>query len=67
MNYLYNNHGDYDKMHGYDEQHHGDLMEISTYCSRFERRYDFDVFSMSDYQSCENCRHLGENDRCIIK
>ncbi len=42
----------------------GGLMEISTRCSRFERRFDFDTFSMADYQSCENCRHLGPDDRC---
>lgn len=46
---------------------YGDLMEISSYCSRFERRGDFDLFSMDDYQSCENCRHLAHDDRCIVK
>lgn len=50
-----------------DIERYGDLMEISTKCSRFERRYDFDAFSMSDYQSCENCRHLDHDDRCIVK
>lgn len=50
-----------------DLDRYGDLMEISTKCSRFERRYDFDTFCMADYQSCENCRHLGPEDRCIVK
>lgn len=50
-----------------DLDRYGDLMEISTKCSRFERRFDFDTFSMADYQSCENCRHLGPEDRCVVK
>ncbi|MCI5687054.1 hypothetical protein AALA24_12400 [Anaerovoracaceae bacterium 42-11] len=50
-----------------DIDRYGDLMEICTHCSRFERRYDFDTFSMADYQSCENCRHLGHDDRCMVK
>lgn len=41
-------------------------MEICTHCNRFERRYDFDAFSMSDYQSCENCRHLGPGLKRIV-
>ena len=45
----------------------GGLMEISTRCSRFERRFDFDTFSMADYQSFENCRHLGPEDQCIVR
>ena len=45
----------------------GGLMEISTRCSHFERRFDFDTFSMADYQSCENCKFLGPEDQCQIK
>lgn len=48
-----------------DIERYGGLMEVSTPCSRFERRYDFDAFSMADYQSCENCRFLGAEDRCM--
>ncbi|MEE0772073.1 MAG: hypothetical protein UIJ87_02720 [Anaerovoracaceae bacterium] len=36
-------------------------------CRDFERRNDFDVFSMSDYTSCENCRHFNEENRCVKK
>ncbi len=43
------------------------MMEVYGGCHRFERRFDFDMFSMADYQSCENCRHLGADDRCLIK
>lgn len=50
-----------------DIERYGGFMEISTGCSRFERRYDFDTFSMSDYTSCENCRHLGPDDKCMAK
>jgi hypothetical protein len=50
-----------------DMEHMGGLMEISTRCSHFERRFDFDTFSMADYQSCENCKFLGPEDQCRIK
>lgn len=36
-------------------------------CRKFARRHDFDVFSMSDYTSCENCRHLNGENQCIKK
>ena len=56
------------EMRPYDDMENmGGLMEISTRCSRFERRFDFDTFSMADYQSCENCRHLGPEDQCRIR
>lgn len=40
---------------------------ISSNCREFARRHDFDVFSMSDYRSCENCRHLNGENQCIKK
>ena len=51
----------YDDIEGY-----GGLMEICTRCHHFSRRFDFDTFSMADYQSCENCRHLGPDDLCAV-
>ena len=30
-----------------DIERYGGLMEVSSPCSRFERRYDFDAFSIS--------------------
>lgn len=36
-------------------------------CKEFSRRHDFDVFSMSDYTSCENCTHLNEKNQCDKK
>lgn len=50
-----------------DGESFGGTMEICTHCDRFERRFDFDTFTMADYQSCENCRHLGPEDRCTVK
>lgn len=46
----------------------GDNMNVvSTKCKKFARRHDFDVFSMSDYRSCENCRHLNGENQCEKK
>lgn len=36
-------------------------------CRKFSRRSDFDVFSMSTYMSCENCRHLNGENQCEKK
>ena len=42
-----------------------DNMNIAySQCRKFSRRNDFDVFSMSDYTSCENCRHLNGENQC---
>lgn len=52
----------------YEEDRYGDDMTaIASHCSRFARRHDFDTFSMSTYQSCENCRHLSSDDQCVVK
>ena len=40
---------------------------VSSYCSRFSRRGDVTVFNMSDYQSCENCRHMTPENQCLLK
>lgn len=40
---------------------------VSSTCRKFSRRHDFDVFSMSDYRSCENCRHLNGENQCEKK
>lgn len=42
-----------------------DMMKPFTNCRRFERRHDFSTFNMSDYMSCENCRHFSAENRCI--
>ncbi len=51
-----------DDFNGTDFQE-GHMNVVSSTCRKFSRRHDFDMFSMSDYRSCENCRHLnGEKD-----
>ena len=43
----------------------GDNMNlVSAKCRKFARKHDFDLFSMSDYTSCENCRHLNGENQC---
>lgn len=44
-----------------------DFYATSSYCSRFTRRGDMTVFNMSDYQSCENCRHMTADNQCLLK
>ena len=39
----------------------------SSHCSRFSRRNDLNVFNMTNYMSCENCRHNTHDNRCIAK
>lgn len=51
----------------YTEERYGDDMTaVASHCSRFSRRHDFDTFNMSTYQSCENCRHLSADNRCVV-
>ncbi len=50
------------------DQFSGDNMNVvTTECRKFSRKHDFDVFSMSDYTSCENCRHLNGENQCSRK
>ena len=50
------------------EQFSGDNMNVeSAPCRKFSRRHDIDMFSMSSYMSCENCRHLNGDNQCGIK
>ena len=52
----------------YEEDHRGnEMMTIASHCRRFSRRGDFDVFNMSTYRSCENCRHLSADNRCSMR
>lgn len=48
----------------YDDRDEG--YRATSHCSRFSRRGDMTVFSMSTYQSCENCRHMTADSRCIL-
>lgn len=57
-------------MAGYREEDFYDdrdeLYGTASHCSRFTRRGDVTVFNMGDYQSCENCRHMTADNRCIL-
>ncbi|MDO4484993.1 MAG: hypothetical protein Q4C46_00200 [Bacillota bacterium] len=54
-------------MERFDERNNGGMNVVSSSCRKFSRRHDFDVFSMSDYTSCENCRHLNGENQCEKK
>lgn len=43
-----------------------ELYRRASHCSRFTRRGDMTVFSMGEYQSCENCRHLTAEGQCLV-
>ncbi len=53
----------YDDLYDYRD----DMSVTSSYCSKFSRRHDFSSFNMSNYQSCENCRHLTADNQCITQ
>jgi hypothetical protein len=44
-----------------------EMLTAASSCSRFERRRDVNSFNMTDYQSCENCRHLTADSRCAVR
>ena len=51
----------------YENDHdlNDEMLTAATHCNRFSRRSDINSFNMIDYQSCENCRHLGPDDECL--
>lgn len=57
-------------MFGYREDDYYDsgdeLYHQASHCSRFARRGDMTVFSVGEYQSCENCRHMTAEGRCLM-
>ncbi len=57
-NYYYN---------AYDDDYYNDMSNPVSNCSRFERRHDFSTFNMSNYMSCENCRHFSADNKCIVR
>ncbi len=56
-NYYYNEH----------DYYCDDMSSPASNCSRFERRHDFNTFNMSNYMSCENCRHFSADNKCIVR
>ena len=59
-------HYHYDQHENYSNEGFDDMMHPVSRCRRFERRYDFSTFNMSDYTSCENCRHFSADNRCMV-
>lgn len=55
-------------MNGFSDSGMSENMNVVySGCKDFARRHDFDVFSMSDYTSCENCKHFDGENRCLRK
>lgn len=44
-----------------------EMMSVASQCSHFSRRRDVNSFNMTDYQSCENCRHMTADYQCELK
>lgn len=54
----------------YDESDYDpsdEMLSVASHCSRFSRRRDVNSFNMTDYQSCENCRHMTADNQCVLK
>ncbi|WP_027399486.1 hypothetical protein [Anaerovorax odorimutans] len=50
-----------------DYDRNEDMSITASHCSRFSRRHDVNTFNMTNYQSCENCRHLTADNQCAAK
>lgn len=44
-----------------------EMLTVASNCSRFARRRDVNSFNMTDYQSCENCRHMTADNQCAMR
>lgn len=43
-----------------------DMLSPIVDCRNFARRRDVNSFNMTNYLSCENCRHMTADNRCTI-
>ncbi|GAB1476084.1 hypothetical protein MASR2M70_09160 [Bacillota bacterium] len=43
-----------------------DMLSPMSECRRFLRRRDVNSFNMTNYMSCENCRHMTADYRCSL-
>ncbi|WP_130861804.1 hypothetical protein [Bacilliculturomica massiliensis] len=50
-----------------DRDERYNMYRRASQCGRFARRGDMSVFSMSEYQSCENCRYMAADHRCAAQ
>lgn len=53
--------GNYDDR---DYEYGEDMMSVYTDCRHFSGRRDVNSFNMTNYRSCENCRHMGSDYHC---
>lgn len=44
-----------------------EMLTVASQCSKFSRRRDVNSFNMTNYQSCENCRHLTADNQCAVR
>lgn len=44
-----------------------EMLTVASQCSHFSRRRDVNSFNMTDYQSCENCRHMTADNQCAVR
>lgn len=44
-----------------------EMLTVASQCSKFSRRRDVNTFNMTNYQSCENCRHLTADNQCAAR
>ncbi len=49
-----------------DYEYGDDMMSVVTDCRRFSGRRDVNSFNMTNYLSCENCRHMTADYRCSL-
>ncbi|MDO4553429.1 MAG: hypothetical protein Q4C22_07850 [Bacillota bacterium] len=50
-----------------DYDHSDQMLAVAAHCPRFARRRDVTAFNMTDYRSCENCRHLSADNQCAVE
>lgn len=50
----------------YEYEFGEDMTYVASHCSRFTRRNDVNAFNMTNYQSCENCRHMTADNTCVL-
>ena len=50
----------------YDYEFGEDMTVTASHCRGFSRRHDLNVFNMQDYRSCENCRHMTPDRKCLL-
>lgn len=73
---LYNGYGSYNEndVYGngfYENRHHEDYnsdddYDISVHCRNYSPGGSSSVMNMSDYNTCDNCRHQRADNKCVL-